>query len=136
MTFSDINFHPTDRDLRIFSLIWLAGFGLFGTLVWWRGGTWAPAVWGLAGAGCALGLGAPRAMKPIYVGWMVAAFPIGWLVSLVLLAIVYYVVFTGFGLVFRAFGRDLLGRSFDRQASTYWVPRRQPEGMERYFKQF
>ncbi len=136
MDFKDINFHPTDRDLRIFSLIWLVGFGLFGALVMWRGGTWAPIVWGVAAVGCALGLVAPRAMKPIYVGWMVAAFPIGWTVSLVLLAIVYYVVFTAFGLVFKAFGRDALGRSFDRGAATYWVPRRQPEGVERYFKQF
>jgi hypothetical protein len=136
MNFTDINFNPDDRELRVFSLIWLVGFGLFGALVAWRGGTWAPIVWGVAVAGCALGLVAPRAMKPIYVAWMVAAFPIGWTVSFVLLALVYYVVFTGFSLVFKVIGRDVLGRSFDRQASTYWVPRQQPEGMERYFKQF
>jgi hypothetical protein len=67
---------------------------------------------------------------------MVAAFPIGWTVSLVLLALVYYVVFTAFGLVFRVLGRDPLGRSFNRAAPTYWVPRRQPESAERYFRQF
>ncbi len=136
MELKDLNLNPTDRDLRVFSLIWLVGFGLFGALVAWRGGTWAPAVWGVAVVGCALGLVAPRAIKPIYVAWMVAAFPIGWAVSFVLLALVYYVVFTGFGLVFKAFGRDPLGRSFDRHAATYWVPRRQPESIERYFKQF
>ncbi len=136
MTFKDINFNPDDRELRIFSLIWLAGFGLFGALVWWRGGTWAPVLWGIAVLGCALGLVAPRAMKPVYVAWMVAAFPIGWTVSLALLGIVYYVVFTGFGLVFRAIGRDPLGRSFDRTAPTYWVPHRAADGLERYFKQF
>jgi hypothetical protein len=136
MNFKDINFNPDDRELRIFSLLWLVGFGLFGAAVAWRGGTWAPAFWGVAVAGCALGLVAPRAMRPIYVAWMVAAFPIGWTVSLVLLALVYYVIFTAFGLVFRLAGRDALGRSFDRKAATYWVPRRQAEGMERYFKQF
>ena len=136
MNFKDLNLNPSDRDLRIFSLIWLVGFGLFGAVVAWRGGTWAPVMWGIAVVGCVLGLAAPRAMKWIYVAWMVAAFPIGWTVSLVLLAVVYYVIFTAFGLVFRAFGRDPLGRSFDRQASTYWMPRQQPEGLERYFKQF
>ena len=136
MTFREINFNPDDRELRIFSVLWLVGFGLFGALLAWRGGTWAPAVWGLAVVGCLVGLLLPRAMKPVYVAWMVAAFPIGWTVSLVLLAFVYYVVFTAFGLVFRAIGRDPLGRSFDRKATTYWLPRPQPETIERYFKQF
>jgi len=136
MTFKDINFNPDQRELRIFSILWLVGFGVFGAVVAWRGGTWAPVVLGVAVVGCVVGLIAPRAVKPVYVVWMVAAFPIGWTVSLVLLALVYYVLFTGFGLVFRIIGRDPLGRSFDRAASSYWVPRRQVEGMERYFKQF
>ena len=136
MNFKDINFNPDDREIRIFSLIWLVGFGLFGAVVAWRGGTWAPVVWGIAVVGCALGLVAPRAMKRIYVAWMVAAFPIGWTISFVLLALVYYVIFTGFSLAFKAIGRDQLGRSFDRKATTYWVPRRQADSIERYFKQF
>ena len=136
MTFRELNLKPDDRELRIFSLLWLVGFGVFGALIAWRGGTWAPVVWGLAAVGSAVGLLMPRAMRPIYVGWMVAAYPIGWTVSLVLLALVYYVVFTGFALVFRALGRDPLGRSFDRNAATYWVPRGQPARIERYFKQF
>ncbi len=150
MTFREINFHPTDHELRVFSWLWLAGFGLFGVLVAWRAGgfssgialgwhtPWRAAlgVWGLALLGSALGLAWPRGIRPIYVAWMVAAYPIGWTVSLVLLALVYYVVFTTFGLVFRAFGRDTLGRKFDKRAETYWVRRVPAGGIERYFKQF
>jgi hypothetical protein len=138
MTFSDINFHPDDHELRVFSAIWLVGFAVFGIVAAWRGGAfsagiplgwhapWRPALvfWGLALIGAAVGLAAPRAMRPVFVAWMVAAFPIGWTVSLLLLALVYYVVFTGFGLLFRAMRRDALGRCFDRTASSYWVPRR------------
>ena len=136
MTFKDINFNPDDRELRTFSALWLAAFGLLALLSWWRGGTWWGGLLGVAIAGSALGLAWPRAMKPVYVAWMMAAFPIGWTVSLVLLALVYYVLFTGLGLVFRLVGRDPLGRSFDRSAVSYWVPRQQPEGIERYFRQF
>ena len=39
---------------------------------------------------------------------MVLAFPIGWTVSLVLLGLVYYGLFTPIGLVFRLVGRDAL----------------------------
>jgi len=136
MTFKDIDFNPSDRDLRIFSVLWLLAFGALGAMNWFRGGSWFPVILGVAGAGGLLGLAAPRAMKPIYVTWMVAAFPIGWTVSVVLLGLVFYVVFTLFGLVFRLVGRDVLGRSFDRDATTYWVPRRQPASTERYFRQF
>lgn len=136
MTFKDINFNPDDRELRIFSALWIAAFGALALLSWWRGGQWWPAFAAVAAAGGLLGLAMPRAMRPIYVAWMVAAFPIGYVVSFVLLALVYYVLFTGLGLVFRLIGRDPLGRSFDRSASTYWVPRQQPEAIDRYFRQF
>ena len=136
MTFKDINFNPSDRDLRIFSILWLAAFGALGGMNWYRGGTWFPYIVGVAVVGGLLGLVAPKAMKPIYVAWMVAAFPIGWTISFVLLAFVFYVVFTLFGLVFRLMGRDVLGRSFDRSVTTYWVPRRQAASTGRYFSQF
>jgi hypothetical protein len=135
MTFKDINFNPDNRELRTFSGLWLLAFGLLGGIMMWRGGAWAPALLAVATVGGAVGLWQPRAMRPVYVAWMVAAFPIGWTVSLILLALVYYVVFTAFGLVFRVLGRDPLGRSFNRAAPTYWVPRRQPASAERYFRQ-
>jgi hypothetical protein len=151
MNFKDLNLDPSDRELRIFSWIWLGGFALLGLLVAWRVGALASGVapglhapwrivvtlWGLAVVGWLVGIVSPRAIRPVYVAWTVAAFPIGWTVSLVLLALVYYVVFTGFGLLFRLAGRDVLGRKFDRAAATYWVKRNgTATGLERYFKQF
>lgn len=136
MRFKEINFNPGTRELRIFALLWLAGFGAAGALVAWRGGTWAPVVWGAAIAGGVVGALAPRALRPVYVAWMVAAFPLGWTVSLVLLALVYYAVFTPLALIFRLLRRDVLGRTFDRQAESYWVRRPPAPGLERYFKQF
>lgn len=136
MTFREINFDPDDRELRIFSLLWLVGFGVLGGLAAWRGSVWAPALWGVAVAGAAIGLISPRTVKPVYVAWMVAAFPIGWAVSLALLALVYYLVFTPLAFVFRLAGRDALGRRFDRDADTYWVRRPPTPGVERYFRQF
>jgi hypothetical protein len=150
MTFGDINLHPDEKELRTFALLWLVGFGVLGLVVAWRAeafgaavpiGWHAPwraplALWALAGVGCVVGLAAPAALRPVYVTWMVAAFPIGWTISFVLLAFVYYVLFTAVGLVFRLIGRDVLGRSFDRKATSYWVRRPAPSDIERYFRQF
>ena len=58
-----------------------------------------------------LGLLWPRVIRPVYVGWMVLAFPIGWTVSQAMLAVMFYGLFTPIGLLFRLIGRDPLHRA-------------------------
>jgi hypothetical protein len=73
-----------------------------------------------------------------------AVFPIGWTVSLLLLAAIYYLVLTPIGLAQRAVGRDALRLRKDHSArspqspqspQSYWVPYEPPENAERYFGQ-
>ena len=64
------------------------------------------------------------------------AFPIGWTVSLIMLAILYYGLFTPIGLVFRLIGRDALQRSRRPGLETYWTPKPTTTDPRRYFKQF
>ncbi len=149
MTFRDINFHPSDKDLRVFAVLWLAGFGLMGVLTAWRGGAFGSGVpvgwlvpwrtplafWGVALAGSLVGLAWPAALRPIYVGWMVAVFPIGWTVSQVLLLVIFFVIFTAVSVVFRLMGRDALRRAFDRPAESYWIRRPPSPDMDQYFRQ-
>ncbi len=149
MRFRDINLHPSDRELRVFALLWLVGFGLMGLVAAWRGGAlgsgvalgWQPpwraplAFWGVALAGSLLGTAWPAALRPIYAAWMVAVFPIGWTVTQVLLIVIYFLIFTAVALVFRVTGRDALRRSFDRKAESYWIPRPPPPGVDEYFRQ-
>ena len=62
-------------------------------------------------------------MRPIYVGWMVLAFPIGWTVSQAMLALMFYGLFTPIGLLFRLIGRDPLQLSRRSGLETYWTPK-------------
>ena len=66
---------------------------------------------------------------------MLATFPIGWTVSRVILAILFYGVFTPVGVLFRLLGRDALGLQPKPAADTYWTPRRTAEVRD-YFRQF
>ena len=75
-------------------------------------------------------------MRFIYVGWMVLAFPIGWTVSQVMLAIMFFGLFTPIGLVFRLIGRDPLQRTRPSGRESYWEPKPTPADLRRYFKQF
>jgi len=134
-----INWHPTDRELRQFSGVWFPAFWLIvGLMVGFRTGWWQlvfPA-WTAAAVLAAIGLLRPQLVRPIFVGWMVAAWPIGWVMSHLLLAGVYYLLITPLGLVMRLAGRDKLEMRRDHQATTYWTPRPPTPKVSRYFRQF
>jgi hypothetical protein len=83
-----------------------------------------------------IGLIRPTALRWIFVGWILAVFPIGWLVSHLLLAAVFYLLFTPVGLLMRICGYDPMQRRIDRNAESYWKPRPTKADTERYFKQY
>jgi len=62
------------------------------------------------------------------------AFPIGFVLSHVLIALIYYLVITPIALVFRLMGRDVIGKKLDPRASTYWHDRGPSRPASSYFK--
>ena len=59
-----------------------------------------------------------------------------WLVTHVLLTLVYAVAFIPIGLAMRFVGYDPLKRRLDPQAGTYWLERRRIRDVTGYFRQF
>ena len=138
MALIEIDRHPTERQLRWFGIL-LAGFVvLAGALARWQLEEPTAARWTWAGG--ATVVAAHAAVRPlrrwIYLGWLYAAFPIGWAVSHLLLAAAYYVVLTPIGILMRWIVGDPLDRARDRDASTYWAVRRPASDVRRYFRQF
>jgi hypothetical protein len=143
----EINWQPDDRTMRQFGGIALLGFGLIAFLAWneklvFSGGLGAarPMV---AGGFAALGalsalfsLVAPQANKPIYLGLTLLSYPIGFVLSYVIMGFLFYGLITPLGLVLRATGHDPMNRRFDREASTYWSDPRPRRGKDSYFRQF
>ena len=81
------------------------------------------------------GLISPNLVRPIFVGWMTIAFPIGWVISNVLLACLFYGMFTPLGWVLRLAGRDALRRRPPSPVDSYWLPKPMPTDVDRYFQQ-
>lgn len=138
MRWSDIPFDPPRATLRQFAGLWLA---CFGGLALWQGLVRGQAglAWLCAGLALTigpLGLMRPGWLRPIYVGWMILAFPIGWTVSQVLLALMFFGLFTPIALVFRLLGRDALHRERRPGVGSYWTPKPAPAGPRSYFRQF
>jgi hypothetical protein len=135
----EINTNPTPRQLRQFAGIWFPAFcGVVGGLLWYRAGlpTVAMTLWAGAAVFAVAGLMKPMLARPVFVAWMVFAFPIGWMISHLCLAVVYYLMITPTGLIMRCCGRDPAERKLDRSAKTYWNPREPVQDTRRYFRQF
>jgi len=138
MAVIEINKNPSRRELLVFGLLLLIFAGIVGGLIWYKFGApgIAQKVWIVGGVLVAAFYAIPPIRRPLYLGWMYAAFPIGFVVSHVILALIYYLVFTPIGLLLRLFGKDPMSRKIDREAASYWVehdPHRDPA---RYFRQF
>ncbi len=138
MQWSDIPFRPATRTLRQFAGLWILFFS-FGA-VWQalvRGHNTAAVVLGLLAIIVGpVGLAWPRLIRPIFVGWMVLVFPIGWVVSKAMLAVLFYGLFTPIGLLFRQLGRDPLARRRRPELQSYWAPKALPDDPKRYLRQF
>jgi hypothetical protein len=138
MRWSDIQFDPPRTTLRQFAWLWLAffnGLALWEALV--RKHTGLASLFAvLAMTIGPVGIARPNWLRLIYVGWMVLAFPIGWTISQIILAVMFFGLFAPIGLVFRLLGRDPLHRTRRPELKSYWVPKPVPDDFRRYFKQF
>ena len=139
MSIVQVNTDPTRKQLNQFGFIWLGFLTLFGAIVFFKLGepTVAKVLWVLAVVVPVVGWSVPAFMRLVFVGMSYLAWPIGFVVSHVVLALVYYLVFMPIGLVMRVIGYDPMKRRFDPEAATYWIER-DPKASEakRYFRQF
>ena len=136
MKLMEINWQPGERQLRQFGLLCLVLFPLLG---WWWGGGRLPAITIPGGVGlllAAVGILRPIWLRPLFVALCLLAWPIGLIVGELALLLVYYGVITPLGLLRRACGRDGLERGLDREAASYWQPKRRPNDRRSYGRQW
>ena len=138
MAIIEINTDPSKKELRWFGAMLVVFVLAVGTLVRWQFDAPATAqrIWIAGGVLSLVYVVLPPIRRWIFVGWIYAAFPIGWVVSHVLLASIYYLVFTPIGLLLRLIKGDPLERQLDPSAASYWRPHESLRDVRRYFRQF
>jgi hypothetical protein len=123
------------RALRKFGLLFLVVGALIAAWLLYLGNAawpWAAAAGALFGL---LGLFLPAALKYPYLAWMTLALVIGWFVSRLLLALLYYLLVTPLGVVLKMMGKDFMEDSFD-ESESYWHRREtdyDPEQSEKMY---
>ena len=123
--------------LRKFGLTMGAAFAIFGGLFFWHDRAIAPYLFILAAAFLLLAALAPRVLKPVQNVWMTLAVVLGWVMTRVLLIIVFFIGVTPIAFIARVVRKRFLNLRFEPDRESYWE-KRKPEtrGMERYESQF
>jgi hypothetical protein len=81
------------------------------------------------------GLFLPIVIKPLFIAFSYLGFVLGWIMTRLILSLLYYLVFTPIGWILKLTGKRLLDTSFKPEQESYWIKR--PEGVEMDFtKQF
>jgi hypothetical protein len=138
MQWSDISFRPPAKTLRQFAGLWLA---VFAGLACWQGLVHERPVPALVLGGLAVAVGLPGLARPgavrwVFVGAQIVTFPIGWVLSQAVLALLFFGLFTPLDAAFRLLGRDALGRGRREGVATYWTAKPAPAGVRGYFRQY
>ena len=139
-----LNRNPSPRQLRQFALAALVAMPLAAWMLvgrplgdaWQPVHTWIIALLAAAGAAMVvLSFVAPRMLRPVFVAASLVTLPIGLVVGELLLAVIYYLVFTPVAVFFRLVGRDALELKIDRTAKSYWRAKPRPRDAASYFRQ-
>lgn len=114
-------------DLRKFGLTVGGVFFLLGGLLWWYGKGASPYILIISTLLILGGLAVPSALKPIHRIWMTLAVMLGWVMTRLLLGILFYLAFTSIRLIARLFGKQFLDLKIDSSKNSYWHLRKTKE---------
>ncbi len=142
--FKEVDWNPDLAQRRSFARSLIIGFPCVAVVVllagWATGQGWnVPRSVLIGGIGVAAGtlfLLVPAIVRPFYLTWHFLACCIGLVVGNLLLALVYFTVVSGTGLILRASGRRAFRKSVDRTAETYWRDADPTPEPQRYFRQY
>ncbi len=121
------NISTTKEDIRKFGYLVGGIIVLIGLFILWKGTTDYRIFLGLGLALIILGVVIPSVLKPIYYVWMVFATILGWIMTRVILTVIFYLIVTPIGLIAKIFRKKFLDLSFKTNDTTYWNYRQDSE---------
>ena len=118
------NIKSGKSELRKFGITIGIVLGLLGMWFLWRGkgGSYSLLVSSIVFL--SLAFICPLLLKPVQKLWMSLAVLLGWLMTRVILIILFYLVVTPTALLARLCGKDFLNTKLDRNAKSYWITRK------------
>ena len=79
----------------------------------------------------------PFILKPVYWIWMIFATILGWIMTRIILSLLFYMILTPIGLISRLFGKKFLELKWNHSQQSHWNMRTvEPFSKKNYEKQF
>lgn len=135
--FKHIKWRPDARELRRFATAMLIGFSLLGLFSVWRAGeitTTSIVLWGI-GVFLAVAAFVPRLGRLAYLGVYLPTSILGYVVSHVILTLMFFLVITPLGIILRLMRKDVLQQRRQRQKS-HWTLVKSSRTDDSYYRQF
>jgi len=112
-----------EKDLRSFGRVMGIAFGLLACFLFWKHRPVWPVFTGFSVFFFIFSLVFPKALKPVQKVWMALALMMGFVMTSVILSVLFYGVVTPIALILRCTGKFPLILGADPSALTYWVTR-------------
>ncbi|MFS8070152.1 MAG: SxtJ family membrane protein [Byssovorax sp.] len=135
--YAEINKNPSAKELIKFGATFLGGMAVIGLLYYFvfHNEPLAKGLWIAGGVVFALSF-IPPVARILYILWMGLGITMGLVTSPIILALVFLVLITPVGLVFKLIQRDTMKRKMDRGAASYWEEYKETDDPATYVKQF
>lgn len=123
------------KDLRSFGII----LGLFLCLIAFllmRKHHDNPLILIIGAVSILLGLFSPSLLKYVYKIWMGIALTLGWIMSRIIVTLLFLTLFSLLSVLLKVFKKDLLEQKINRRKTSYWKKRVESKPLESYKKQY
>ncbi|MBP7088989.1 MAG: hypothetical protein KBB01_06825 [Candidatus Omnitrophica bacterium] len=127
----------TSWELKKFAKNMVIVFALLGLLFFWRQKSIYLYFLGLAFLFLILGRYFKSQLKFVYKAWMFLSLILGWIMTRLILSLLFFLVLTPIGLLAKLTGKKFLNLKIDKSIDTYWVEKSpQDFKSEDYLRQF
>ena len=135
--FQHIKWWPDAGELRRFAIAMLIGFFVLGALAAWRAngiGTGSIVLWGI-GVFLASAAFVPKLGRIAYLAVYLPTSIIGYVVSHVMLTLMFFFVITPIAIILRLLGKDVLQQRREKNRPG-WIPVKGIKNEDSYYRQF
>ena len=114
------NISTSKKDIQKFSYLIGGILILIALYILWKGTADHRILLGIGIGTILVGIVIPMILKPVYYIWMVFANILGWIMTRVILSIVFYLIVTPIGLIAKIFRKRFLDLSFRTDENSYY----------------
>ena len=111
------------KELRKFGLTIGIAFLVIGAALLYSGKPSSPYFIGLGAVNCSIGLLYPPLLKPFHKFWMGLSVVLGFIMTRIILVLLFYFVFMPIRFTARIFGKIFIDLNFKADADSYWNKR-------------